>query len=122
MSMRTLSWFIEAAKTSSPDQNLQRTVEQIIEDCMDDAISQVMEKISEVREAGLPERTLEKLCEQGGVIEAAETSSRSRNLQSTVEQDFVEVDKATPQERISRRSLALEKCRCRQKYPSGANF
>ena len=32
VSLRTLSWFIEAAKTSSQDQNLQRTVEQIIND------------------------------------------------------------------------------------------
>ena len=37
------------------------------------------------------------------VIEAAETSSRCRILQRTVEQDFVEVDKTTSQERISGR-------------------
>ena len=41
---------IEAAKSSSQDQNLQRTVEQITNDNMNKAISQVMEKNLEARE------------------------------------------------------------------------
>ena len=76
--MRGVSWlFYDAAMISSQDQNVQRTVEQIVADKM----SEVMEKNSEVREAGPPE---------GGVIEAAETSSRDRNLQRFVEPDLFE--------------------------------
>ena len=73
-------------------------------DNMDKAISQIEEDILEADKIVLPERTLEKIREQSGLVEAAETLSRDRNLQRTVEQDFVEVDKTTtPQERISGR-------------------
>ena len=50
LSLRTLSWFIEAAKASSQDQNLQRTVEQNINDHMNKAISLVVEEILEARD------------------------------------------------------------------------
>ena len=94
-----------------------RTVEQIIVDFMDEAMSQIMEKF----------------CEHRGVIEAAKTSSRCRNFQRTVEQDIVEVDKTIPVERISGRmgvpikvieaaKTSRQECRGSQKYPSGANF
>ena len=43
------------------------------------------------------------MCDQSGVIEADETSSRNRNLQRTAEKDLVEEDKTSPLERISGR-------------------
>ena len=64
----------------------------------------------------------------------AKTSSRNKNLQRTVEQDFVKVDKTTPQERISGRmgwpirgyrsaqDLAPGKSRSRQKLPLRSGF
>ena len=47
-----LSAFIEAAKTPRQDWNLQRTVEQITVDYMDEAMSQIMDNVCEQR--GLP--------------------------------------------------------------------
>ena len=64
----------------------------------------------------------------------AKTSSRNKNLQRTVEQDFVKVDKTTPQERISGRmgwpirgyrsaqDLAPGKSRSRQKLLRRSGF
>ena len=49
-SICTLSWFIDAAKTSSKDQNLQRTVEQIVNDYVSKAVSQVLETTLGARE------------------------------------------------------------------------
>ena len=64
-----------------------------------------------------------RICEQRRVLDAAETSSRDRNLQRTVEQDSVEVGKTAPQERISGRMGAqaeLSKCpRSRARKVSG---
>ena len=118
--IKGLSAVVEAAKTSSQDQNLQRTVAQVTEVFLDEAISPIMEKIKEVRE-----RTLETFCEQTEVIDVVESSSQDWKLLRTVDQDSVEVVKNFPQERISGRSQVIEvlgKCRGRQKYPSGANF
>ena len=65
MNILGVSWLVyEAAMISSQDQNVQCTVEQIINDHMDKAISQILMNFSEVREAGFPE---------GEVIEVAET-------------------------------------------------
>ena len=94
---------IEATEISSQDENLQRTVEQTLADYMGRAISQIMEENFEVDKIVIPERIPEKIRVQNGVIEATKTSSKDMNLQGTVEQDPVEVDKTTPQERISER-------------------
>ena len=91
--IKGLSAAVEAAETSSQDQNLQRAVEQIIVDCMDVAIFS---------------QNFEENLWTSGVIEAAETSSQDQNLQRTAEQDCVEVDKTTLQERISGRECACQ--------------
>ena len=94
---------IQATEISSQDQNLQRTVEQTLADYMGRAISQIMEENFEVDKIVIPERVPKEIRVQNGVIEATKTSSKDMNLQGTVEQDPVEVDKTTPQERISER-------------------
>ena len=62
-----------------------------------------MEECFEAVKIVLPERILEKIGVQSGDIEVTETSSQDPNLQRTVEQDSVEVDKTSPLERIFER-------------------
>ena len=78
-------------------------MEQTLVGYIDEAISQIMEESFEEDKIVFPERIREQICVQNRVIEATETSSQDRNLQRTMEQDSVEVDKTTPQERISER-------------------
>ena len=81
----------EVTKITSKDRILHRTGRDGggdggVERSVDESISQTMK---EIIEAVLPERV------QSGVIEVTETSSQDRNVQRTVEQDSVEVDKTT---------------------------
>ena len=105
--------------TLSHDRNLQRTVEHAFVDfveadkivpqkqfsermCEHFGVNEVLKNSSQVRNLQRTEEqtSLNKLCpERIGV----RTSSQDRNLQRTVEQGCVEVDKTTPQERISKR-------------------
>ena len=68
----------------------------------------MMEQLEEVpkmvsQHVVLPEPVCERIFGQGGVIQATKISSQDQKLQRTVEQDPVEEDKTTPQERISER-------------------
>ena len=138
---------VEVTKISSTDQILQRTEDQIVPKMVGQLKEEVPKMMSrnEIQRrtaehiVDLPapvftERISARISGLSAFIEAAKTPSRCQNLQRTVEQDFVEVDKTTPQERMSERtgeqSRVIEvpkiscrgKCRGRQKYPSGANF
>ena len=67
-----------------------------------------MEESFEVDKIVLLERNREKICEQSGVVDAAETSCWDRNLRRSAEQDSVEAVKSIPQERISERGAQSE--------------
>ena len=113
MSLQTLSWFIEAAETSSQDQILQRTVEQNIDDKMNKAISQVMEKTLEAREVG--KTTLQEQISESAQDLVPEKCRGRHNCPSGA--NFW-----TESGYRSAQDLVPGKCRGRRKYPSRANF
>ena len=80
------SGVIEVTKISSQDRNLQRTVEQILVDSVEESMSQNLEEISEVDKIALPKRLSERICEHNVVLDLTKNSSLDRNLQRAVEQ------------------------------------
>ena len=111
----------EVTKISSKDRILQRTGDQTVEgsgmveqleeverNSVDESLSQIMEESFEEDKIVLLERIPEEVGVHSGVIDVTDTSSQDRNLQRTVERDSVDVDKATPQERIFARVRVVE--------------
>ena len=80
---------------------LQRSVEQVPDDSVDEPISQVMEKSLEVDKIVLWERISERLCEQSGFIEVPKIS-RDRVLQRKVVQTLDE--SCVARERVQQRN------------------